>query len=53
MTFKEFIENHIRVAPKGEHITLTSAQYAFLDWLEKCKEKGLKTFYLKGRIGRI
>ena len=53
MMFKEFIENHVRVAPKGEHITLTSAQYAFLDWLEKCKEKGLNPFHLKGRIGRI
>lgn len=53
MTFKEFIEHHVRVAPKGEHIKLTSTQYAFLDWLEKCKEKGLKSFYLNGRIGKI
>lgn len=53
MTFKELTENYIRVAPKGERIKLTSAQYAFLEWLEDCKKKGLKTFYFKGRIGRI
>ena len=53
MTFKEFIENHIRVAPKGENIKLTSVRYAFLDWLEDCKKKGLNAFRLKGRNGRI
>ena len=52
MTFEEFIKNHVRVAPEGEHIKMTSAQYAFLDWLEDCKKKGLKPFNLKGR-GRI
>ena len=31
---------------------LTSFQYAFLDWIEKCKQKGLKPFILKGR-GKI
>jgi len=39
MTFEEFIKNHVRVAPKGKHIEMTSAQYAFIDWIEKCKEK--------------
>lgn len=47
MTVKEFIEQHVRVAPKGEHIKLTPAQNAFLDWIEKCKEKGLNPFSLK------
>ena len=53
MTFKEFIEHHVRVVPKGENIKLTSAQYAFLDWVEDCKKKGLNAFRLKGRNGRI
>ena len=53
ITFEEFIKNHVRVAPKGEHIKLTSAQYAFLDWLEDCEKKGLNPFHLKGRNGRI
>ena len=39
MTLEEFIENHIRVAPKGEHIKLTPVQYAFLDWNKKYKKK--------------
>ena len=49
ITFEEFIKNHVKVAPEGKHIELTPAQYAFLDWVEKCKKKGLKPFYLKGR----
>ena len=48
MTFEEFIKNHVRVAPEGKHIEMTSAQRAFINWLEKCKKKGLKPFYLKG-----
>ena len=52
MTFEEFIKNHVKVAPEGKHIELTSAEYAFLDWIEKCKQKELKPFNLKGR-GRI
>ena len=52
MTFEEFIKNHVRVAPEGKHIEMTSAQYAFIDWIEKCEKKGLKPFNLKGR-GRI
>ncbi len=52
MTFEEFIKNHIRVAPEGKNIELTPIQYAFLDWIKKCKEKGLEPFDLKVR-GRI
>lgn len=43
MTLKEFIENHVK-GPKGESIKLTSAQCAFLNWLEECKKKQLKPF---------
>ena len=50
MTFEEFIKNHARVAPECKHIEMTSAQYAFIDWIEKCKKKGLKPFCLKGRL---
>ena len=51
MTFKEFIKTYVRIAPECKNIELTPAQYAFLDWIEKCKKKGLKPFYLKsGRI---
>lgn len=52
MTFEEFIKNHVRIAPEGKNIEMTSAQYAFIDWIEKCKKKGLKPFNLKVR-GRI
>ena len=52
MTFEEFIKNHVKVALEGKHIEMTSEQYAFIDWLEKCKKKGLKPLDLKGR-GRI
>ena len=52
MTPQEFIENYVRIAPEGKHIELTSAQYAFLDWIEKCKKKGLSPFHLTG-MGRI
>lgn len=47
MTFEEFIKNHVKIAPEGKHIELTPVQYAFLDWIEKCKEKELKAFNLK------
>jgi len=53
MTFEEFIKNHVKVALEGKHIELTSAQYAFINWIEKCKKKGLKPFNLKGRRGRL
>ena len=43
MAFEKFIKNHMRVAPKGKNIELTS----ILDWLEKCKKKDLKPFNLK------
>lgn len=52
MTPEEFIKNYVKVAPDGKHIELRPAQKAFLDWIEKCKKKGLKPFYLKGR-GRL
>ena len=52
MTFEEFIKKHVKVAPEGKHIELTPIQYAFLDWIEECKQKELKPFNLKGR-GRI
>ena len=49
MTFEEFIKNHVRVAPEGKNIELIPIQYAFLDWIEKSKQKGLKPFDLKER----
>ena len=52
MTFEEFIKDHVKIAPEGKNIELTSVQYAFIDWIEKCKQKGLKPFNLKGS-GRI
>ena len=52
MTFEEFIKNYVRVAPESKNIELTPIQYAFLDWIEKCKQKGLNPFNLKGK-GRI
>lgn len=52
MTFEEFIKNYVKVYPKGERIKLTSFQYAFLNWLEDCKKKGVNVLHLKGR-GRI
>ena len=51
MSFKEFIENHIRVAPEGKHIKLTPAQYAFIDFLEE--NKGKNVIWLKSRIGGV
>ena len=52
MTFEEFIKNHVRIAPEGKNIELIPAQWAFINWLEECKKKGLKPFYLDWR-GRI
>ena len=48
--WKDFIENHARVAPEGKHIELTSAQEAFLDWLEE--NKGKNVVILKSRSGQ-
>ena len=47
MTFEEFIKNYVRVAPEGKIIEMTPAQHAFIEWIEKCKKKGLKPFYLR------
>lgn len=33
-------------------LKLTLSQYAFLNWLEDCKKKGVNVLHLKGR-GRI
>lgn len=52
MTFEQFIKNHVRVAPGDKRIEITPAQRAFINWIEDCKKKGLKPFYLKGK-GRI
>ena len=51
MSFKEFIENHIRVAPEGKHMELTPAQHAFIDFLEE--NKGRKIIWLKSRSGGV
>ena len=51
MSFKEFIENHLRVLPEGKHIELTPAQYAFIDFLEE--NKGKNVIWLKSRIGGV
>ena len=39
MTFEEFIKNYVRVASEGKNIEMTPAQYAFIEWIEKCKKK--------------
>ena len=51
MSFKEFIENHLRVLPEGKHIELTPMQYAFIDFLEE--NKGKNVIWLKSRIGGV
>lgn len=53
MTQEEFIKNYVRVGSENRRIELTSAQYAFIGWIEKCKKKGFNPFYLKGRNGRL
>ena len=53
MTCEEFIKNYVRVGSENRHIELTSAQYAFIDWIEKCKKQRFNPFYLKGRNGRL
>ena len=50
-SFKEFIENHVKVMPGGGHIELTSAQHAFIDFIEK--NKGKNTIWLKSRSGGL
>jgi len=49
MTLEEFIKKYVRLAPEGKQIELTSAQRAFIAWLESCKKKGIKPT-LKGRV---
>ena len=51
MSFKEFIENHLRVLPEGKHIELTPAQYAFIDFLEE--NKGKNVIWLKSKSGGV
>ena len=51
MSFKEFIENHVRVLPEGKHIELTPAQHAFIDFIDK--NKGRKIVWLRGRSGGV
>ncbi len=51
MSFKEFIENHLRVLPEGKHIELTPMQYAFIDFLEE--NKGKNVIWLKSRSGGL
>ena len=50
-SFKEFIENHVKVMPGGGHIKLTPAQHAFIDFIEE--NKGRKIIWLKSRSGGI
>jgi hypothetical protein len=50
-SFKEFIENHVKVTPGDGHIKLTSAQHAFIDFLEE--NKGKNTIWLKSRSGEL
>ena len=51
MSFLEFIK-YIRISPKDKNVELTPAQQAFLNWIERCKKKGLDPFRLKenGRV---
>lgn len=51
MPFLEFIK-YIKKSPKDKNTELTSAQHAFLNWIERCKKKGLDPFRLKGN-GRV
>ena len=51
MSFKEFIENHVRVLPEGKHIELTPAQYAFIDFIEE--NKGKNVIWLKSKSGGV
>lgn len=51
MPFLEFIK-YIRISPKDKNVELTPAQHAFLNWIERCKKKGLDPFRLKGN-GRV
>lgn len=50
-SFKEFIENHVKVMPGGGHVKLTSAQHAFIDFIEK--NKGKKIIWSRSRSGGV
>lgn len=50
-SFKEFIENHIKIAPGDRSIKLTPTQHAFIDFLEE--NKGKNTIWLKSRSGGL
>ena len=50
-SFKEFIENQVKVMPGGGHIKLTSAQHAFIDFIEK--NKGKKIIWSRSRSGGV
>lgn len=51
MPFLEFIK-YIRISPKDKNVELTPEQHAFLNWIERCKKKGLNPFKSKGN-GRV
>lgn len=50
-SFKEFIENHVKVTSGDEHIKLTSTQHAFIDFIEK--NKGRKIIWSRSRSGGL
>ena len=50
-SFKEFIENHIKIAPGDRSIKLTPTQHALIDFLEE--NKGRKIIWLKSRSGEV
>ena len=50
-SFKEFIENHIKIAPGDRSIKLTPTQHALIDFIEE--NKGRKIIWLKSRSGGI
>ena len=50
-SFKEFIENHVKVTSGDEHIKLTSAQNAFIDFIEK--NKGKKIIWSRSISGGV
>lgn len=50
-SFKEFIENHVKITSGDEHIKLTSAQNAFIDFIEK--NKGRNIIWSRSRSGGL
>ena len=50
MTFENFLKYvRFKVNNKYVKVELTPSQHAFLNWIERCKEKGLNPFKLRGR----